>query len=1016
MAAGSQQTQDAVLKVMLEQAKPSWSQQTVATVQQRLEKVGICTSEDLRASVSRGDLNHKLRKKELKTFTSETLDEFRRFFGLDEKHRSSTALAIVDKATDGADEAAGRGVKESRVNQKKDVVKAMSEVQEAAASFSRFSRVTARVPPAAAGSAPSAPSAPPRAIADVAAFAGEALVDAALSCGIDISKLERDQEDEINNLIMEVKRSERMTSEKLTKLVSGWGLPVENFAERSVLKNLAKEFLIWKVMKMPFLRDVCVEKIGVNVSDELSREQLVQLIIDRCWEENGIPKTRLKSLEDAQWIFDEVDNLSFITQPQELVEKCRRFGIPTANIPARGIEAHLKKMLKQAFIWNRMSVDALRRECLMHGLSLEPGRQVGKAASETFVLCEALLQFLGTPAFLDRGVPRDRFPDEDACNFVIQEVEKFHVASDLHLLAECRHRDVPIPKGEESHLLVQRLRQDFIWQNLPEQELQKDCEKEGIDVHRGMTRSAMVTALNDRQRLRDEVKARSIPADKFSSMEEVMEVVEFHMKVDNMDREDLMEWYESLDFPREVNLQLDDARDLYKWVVTWDNMLLPELLKEAVAKAGADEQDVDTNDDPAAQRSFLISKLVGWKRMELWDGQGFQATRVGDLAVACKIVEQFAFFEVMTDEELEAAYLQSGLIPEAAMQRDEQLHMLKCLLVWEALPLEDLEKECSTRGVPVEVSALEENEDIRSAVFSRLAALERMGAWEAAGFQANRIGDPVSVSRVVSCYQQCRQMSDFELEEQYRSAGLRIEKEQSRESKLVVLLHLLMWQEMPRSELASECVQKQLPVPQVAKREDLFQLLLIDKIATECRFCFDKRGIPCSLLAAPWMAYELACRFDELEAMQPDQLHEELVQLNVEVEDGMGEAEQRRRLMDISVWQCLNKKDDGEWPLDEDSHFPTAPAKDREKIDEALGLDVRDERLERFGIKDAECEGAVSEDLSSTMEGTAEPHKGEAESDEHSQDIENEKEVLWDDSMLQISIVQAEGKSLNDMD
>eukprot|EP00971_Amphidinium_carterae_P168442 3337312-Amphidinium_carterae.1 len=40
----------------------------------------------------------------------------------------------------------------------------------------------------------------------------------------------------------------------------------------------------------------------------------------------------------------------------------------------------------------------------------------------------------------------------------------------------------------------------------------------------------------------------------------------------------------------QVNLQLDDARDLYKWVVTWDNMLLPELLKEAVAKAGADEQ------------------------------------------------------------------------------------------------------------------------------------------------------------------------------------------------------------------------------------------------------------------------------------------------------------------------------------------------------------------------------------------------------------------------------------------
>eukprot|EP00971_Amphidinium_carterae_P168443 3337312-Amphidinium_carterae.2 len=59
-------------------------------------------------------------------------------------------------------------------------------------------------------------------------------------------------------------------------------------------------------------------------------------------------------------------------------------------------------------------------------------------------------------------------------------------------------------------------------------------------------------------------------------------------------------------------------------------------------------QDVDTNDDPAAQRSeqantefdplgfcvtaiytagnlLMLHKLVGWKRMELWDGQGFQA-------------------------------------------------------------------------------------------------------------------------------------------------------------------------------------------------------------------------------------------------------------------------------------------------------------------------------------------------------------------------------------------------------
>ena len=43
-----------------------------------------------------------------------------------------------------------------------------------------------------------------------------------------------------------------------------------------------------------------MEKIGVNVSDDLTREQLLQLIKNASWEAKGIPVTRLKCLDDAQ--------------------------------------------------------------------------------------------------------------------------------------------------------------------------------------------------------------------------------------------------------------------------------------------------------------------------------------------------------------------------------------------------------------------------------------------------------------------------------------------------------------------------------------------------------------------------------------------------------------------------------------------------------------------------------------------------------------------------------------------
>ena len=72
-------------------------------------------------------------------------------------------------------------------------------------------------------------------------------------------------------------------------------------------------------------------------------------------------------------------------------------------------------------------------------------------------------------------------------------------------------------------------------------------------------------------------------------------------------------------------------------------------------------------------------------------------------------------------------------------------------------------------------------------------------------------------------------------------------------------------QEMSHKELSTECLQKRLPVPSSSSREDMVQLLIMDRTAQECVSCYEQRGIPATRLSSHWIAYDLARRFDEFD-------------------------------------------------------------------------------------------------------------------------------------------------------
>ena len=107
---------------------------------------------------------------------------------------------------------------------------------------------------------------------------------------------------------------------------------------------------------------------------------------------------------------------------------------------------------------------------------------------------------------------------------------------------------------------------------------------------------------------------------------------------------------------------------------------------------------------------------------------------------------QYRLIEQLSIDDLKRHYEGLGLPIEHDMHRDDYIHLLKQIALWQSVPKALLKRACSSAAA---VRTTLEEESERDLLVDAMLEMHCIEMWESKGFQAKRIGDVGKVIKVV---------------------------------------------------------------------------------------------------------------------------------------------------------------------------------------------------------------------------------------------------------------------------
>jgi len=193
-------------------------------------------------------------------------------------------------------------------------------------------------------------------------------------------------------IFMEVERLESMPRSFLEDEYGSLGMPNEPKLEDKELISRLKQVLMWSQLEADQLLEECqCRQLHVASVSKLCDEEKRQILLDKLmmslgvdsWEKQGIPVTRLTSLDCALGIVEELSRLEEVSD-KEVKDAYKLLGLPKET----GIDrAAMISRLKHYMIWQDLRPSELRKECLKYNLS--------PAGSTEELIAILLLKFCG---------------------------------------------------------------------------------------------------------------------------------------------------------------------------------------------------------------------------------------------------------------------------------------------------------------------------------------------------------------------------------------------------------------------------------------------------------------------------------------------------------------------------------------------------------------------------------------------------------------------------------------------
>eukprot|EP00747_Dinoflagellata_sp_TGD_P023569 gnl/TRDRNA2_/TRDRNA2_129905_c3_seq1.p1 gnl/TRDRNA2_/TRDRNA2_129905_c3~~gnl/TRDRNA2_/TRDRNA2_129905_c3_seq1.p1 ORF type:complete len:486 (-),score=118.25 gnl/TRDRNA2_/TRDRNA2_129905_c3_seq1:122-1552(-) len=290
------------------------------------------------------------------------------------------------------------------------------------------------------------------------------------------------------------------------------------------------------------------------------------------------------------------------------------------------------------------------------------------------------------------------------------------------LVAECKKRGLPAESNPKKEVLIERLRDHLVWGQLPLEELRQECvtcgAPEAATTDLSPRSQFDVAVAPSSRRAGDERKvlmnrlvrrmkaslweSRGIPVERLGSEQLAHELFQEAERLETISTADLMKEYSQLELPKEDDLDPRFFMERLKNVYVWSELPMPELIKEC--KASGVTSMLPKSQSPEEQRAELVNRLTVEMCMKDWEKKDVPVRRIDSVDRVFEVVEELNRLEHLREEALLTEYSKlqvKGETKTESIPRYLQLRRLKVAVVWRALPLHELRKECREAGTSV---------------------------------------------------------------------------------------------------------------------------------------------------------------------------------------------------------------------------------------------------------------------------------------------------------------------------
>jgi len=511
---------------------------------------------------------------------------------------------------------------------------------------------------------------------------------------------------------------------ELRQLYLKAGLPEHSSVARAAILEALRKVLLWESMPAAELQNECQDNGLLDgdsfkgTEEERHAEYLRRLRMDMCVKTNGdyyrgldIPVQHLGTLEAAT-VATQLEQIQQMGL-EDLVAWYHSTGLPKE----RDLQAdELRDALRKVTIWGALPMPAILDECVRRGVLSEAEARIGDKSSQWDQLLAQLLIRERLRAWEARGFPVQRIGSPDAVVQAVAQYVHFQTMTKKDLQKTCKDAGLEkvIRSGMAMESTIDILKTVLIWELLPLPELRNECASRKLPtlVGRKGEREESIRWLIATTYL-DTWTERGVPAVRLGSLE-VTEAL-----VDHVDRLNTLVVYSDMVGTTSTTLQAEHKKlgvpfdplleshmlvERLRDVMIWRYLPMPELLSECST------QGVSTTADPSkaiafmtetTKRTELVRRLVAARWSFSWESRGIPAERFGSLEALDTLVQKIERLRTMGTSSLIAEFHNMGIRVHPAWGKEELYRRCRDVAVWEHLPMDELHRECSKRGVAV---------------------------------------------------------------------------------------------------------------------------------------------------------------------------------------------------------------------------------------------------------------------------------------------------------------------------